>query len=261
MPEQNEPVKPKNLIQKLCEIMASLEWVQKRGYNEFHKYAYATEADLADALRTKLAEHNIFIFPNVKSCVRSPLEVTTTKWIQNQPTESVRKTQLTEIEVEWTFVDGDSGELRTILVHGVGEDNVDKGFYKAFTGSEKYMLMKSFLIPTGDDPEQDSKEDLHEAKQSGKTAARNVAAAKLAEANAPKLKEGAALFYVWNDEEQKAYLTGDKELMALNKELLLSLGKWNAKEGAIIYNSDSFESLKYELEQRKVPLKALQKAS
>lgn len=166
--------KPKTLVMKLCEVMAAVERVAKRGRNEFHKYDYVTEADLADAIRAELASRHIFIFPDVVDVSRTPLEVATTKWVQNQPVESIRKTQLTEITVEWTFVDGESGEERTISVHGVGEDNVDKGFYKAFTGSEKYMLMKSFLIPTGDDPERDSKEDAKAAKERGKADAKQV---------------------------------------------------------------------------------------
>jgi|HubBroStandDraft_4_1064222.scaffolds.fasta_scaffold00050_24 hypothetical protein len=179
----DEP-KPKTLVQKLCEVMAAVERVAKRGRNEFHKYDYVTEADLADAIRKELASRHLFIFPNVTKVVRSPLEVETTKWVNNQPIQVVRKTQLTEIEVEWTFADGESGEEKTIVVHGVGEDNVDKGFYKAFTGSEKYMLMKAFLIPTGDDPEQDSKEDAKSAKERGKVAAKAVGEQKVAEMRA-----------------------------------------------------------------------------
>jgi len=144
----------------------------------------------------------------------------------------------------------------TLTLPALGRD----GFTPQSCGSSiTYARRYSYAAITGCAAEDD---DGNAATGIGsKEAAKKTGDSKIAEANAPRVKEGAALFYVWNDEEQKAYLTGDKELMALNKELLLSLGKWNAKEGAIIYNSDSFESLKYELEQRKVPLKALQKAS
>lgn len=36
---------------------------------------------------------------------------------------------------------------------GEGMDTGDKAIYKAITGAQKYVLMKTFLIPTGDDPE------------------------------------------------------------------------------------------------------------
>lgn len=141
----------RSLINKLCSVMAAVERIPKNGYNSFHNYKYVTEADLADAIRAELSQRRVFIFPSVIHHTRTPLEVVSAK--------GTRHTQLTEIEVKWTFVDGDSGEERSIVVSGVGEDSVDKGFYKAFTGSEKYMLMKSFLVPTGDDPEAESKTD------------------------------------------------------------------------------------------------------
>jgi len=165
------PDMPKrSLVKKLAEVMAAVGWIEKTGFNEFHRYKYAQEADLVQALRGELAKRHLFVFPNVKECKRSEHTV--------ESSRGIRKTQLTEIAVEWTFVDGESGEERTITVHGVGEDNVDKGFYKAFTGSEKYMLMKSFLIPTGDDPERDSKEEAKEAKERGKADAKAVGEAK-----------------------------------------------------------------------------------
>ena len=35
------------LAKKLAEVMAAVERVPKRGRNDFHKYDYATEADIA----------------------------------------------------------------------------------------------------------------------------------------------------------------------------------------------------------------------
>lgn len=178
--KESKGTSARSLVRKLSEVMAAVGWIEKSGYNEFHKYKYAQEADLVQALRGELAKRQIFIFPSVKQCDRALLEVETMKWDDKVKAKvpTVRKTQLTEIAVEWTFVDGESGEERTITVHGVGEDNVDKGFYKAFTGSEKYMLMKSFLIPTGDDPEADSKEDAADAKREGKATAKALGEAK-----------------------------------------------------------------------------------
>lgn len=165
-----ESVKPKGLIIKLCEIMDILNRIPKRGRNEFHRYDYVMEADLADALRHELASRHIFIFPNVVSSVRTPITVVT----KNGP----RETQLTEIEVDWTFVDGDTGESHTCRVCGVGEDNVDKGFYKAFTGSAKYMMMKSFFIPTGDDPEKENSTEVVSKAEASAVGQAKVAAAK-----------------------------------------------------------------------------------
>lgn len=171
MPPTEAPVAPRGLITKLCEVMALVKWIKKSGYNSFHNYAYATEADLADAIREPLAERHVFIFPDVVDVKRTPHEVETAKG-------GIRKTQLTEIMVRWTFVDGDTGESRDVHIPGVGEDASDKGFYKSFTGSEKYMLMKTFLIPTGDDPEAETKPEAADAKEKAKAVGAQVLAKK-----------------------------------------------------------------------------------
>lgn len=147
-----------NLVQKLCQVMAAVERVAKNGRNEFHKYDYAREADIVEAIRGELAQRNLFIFPSV--------------------TTHSRTNEITDIMVRWTFCDGDSGEVRDCDIPGTGHDKGDKGVYKALTGSEKYFLMKAFLIPTGDDPEKD--------EGGSKEAAQAVAQRKLAEHEAKK---------------------------------------------------------------------------
>jgi len=60
------------------------------------------------------------------------------------------------LTVKYTLMDGDSGETMEFTVLGQGEDSSDKATYKAMTGATKYALLKLFLIPTGDDPEDDT---------------------------------------------------------------------------------------------------------
>src|SRR5277367_379161 len=147
---------PKNLVQKLCEVMAAIGYIAKKGENKFHGYKYAKESDIVDAIRGELAQRNLFIFPSVTTHARSG--------------------EITDIMVRWTFTDGDSGEQRDCDIPGCGQDKGDKGVYKALTGSEKYFLMKTFLIPTGDDPEADSKAEQEDARG----AAQAVGKAKMA---------------------------------------------------------------------------------
>ena len=53
----------------------------------------------------------------------------------------------------YTFSDVDSGEEIVAKVAGQGLDAGDKAPYKAITGALKYALLQSFLLATGDDPE------------------------------------------------------------------------------------------------------------
>jgi hypothetical protein len=236
----------RTLVSKLAEVMAAVGWIQKSGYNEFHKYSYAQEADLVNAIRGELAKRHIMAFPNVVSCERKPHEIETMKWDDDTKKKlpSTRKTQLTEIIVEWTFVDGESGEERTIKVPGVGEDNVDKGFYKAFTGSEKYALMKTFLIPTGDDPEKDSKDEAEDAKLTGKAAAKQVAEKKLAKARQVAAEPEKAPELSFRLLEGDLFeVSGPSETMNAHKELLLSSGK--RKGDKVIMEAGKFEDFKF----------------
>lgn len=131
------------LVRKLADIMAAVERVPKRGHNSFHNYDYATEADIVGTVRDELSKRNVMLIPSVQNHERH--EVTTKK--------GERGDTLTVLHMTFTFVDGDSGEREAHAWLGVGQDGGDKGAYKAMTGAAKYFLLKTFLMPTGDDPE------------------------------------------------------------------------------------------------------------
>ncbi len=146
MPEQTQP--QSSLYTKLAQVMAEVGYVEKRGYNSFHGYKYVTEADLVDAVRTKLAARNVVVIPSLSDIAERPIK-----------TAKGKDSTVTTARVAFTFCDGDSGETHTAEWAGAGDDAADKGLYKAMTGAAKYFLMKAFLIPTGDDPEADSSRD------------------------------------------------------------------------------------------------------
>lgn len=135
----------KGLYQKLVEIMEEIGRVEKRGFNSFHNYAYVKEDDLVEAVRGKLSERGILLLPTVESVTREGT--------------------LTTAMMSFTFVDSATGETQIAGWAGTGDDKGDKGLYKAYTGAEKYFLMKTFLIPTGDDPEGDEKTDKRVEKK------------------------------------------------------------------------------------------------
>jgi hypothetical protein len=135
---------PRGLIRKLAEVMAAVERVPKRGHNDFHRYDYATEADIVAVVRQELAKRQIMLIPQVNSHER--IELGNNK--KGDPQHPV-----TLLHMTFTFVDGETGETEQRTWMGSGQDGGDKGLYKAMTGAAKYFLMKTFLMPTGDDPE------------------------------------------------------------------------------------------------------------
>jgi len=62
-------------------------------------------------------------------------------------------TRMARVVMTYTFADVDSGEEIIAKVAGQGLDPGDKAPYKAMTGALKYALLQSFLLATGDDPE------------------------------------------------------------------------------------------------------------
>lgn len=148
-----EPPKPKSLATKLAEVMGAVSHVEKRGVNDYHKYKYATEADVAAAVRKELAQRSVIMVPNLVDYAER--EMTT----QKGQVEYVSR-----VTMEYTLIDGETGERLSFRMPGAGQDRGDKGLFKAITGSEKYALLKLFLLPTGDDPEGDTDADKRNAE-------------------------------------------------------------------------------------------------
>jgi len=135
-----------SLVRKLSEVMGEVERVAKSGRNEFHKYDYATESDIVQSVRSEMSKRQLMLIPDVESV----------EW-KDIAKRSGGTERLCTMRVRFTIHDGESGESQSFVVLGEGQDPGDKATYKALTGATKYALLKLFLIPTGDDPEQDEK--------------------------------------------------------------------------------------------------------
>jgi hypothetical protein len=133
----------KKLAAKLAEIMGEIGRIAKGGTNSAQGYKYVMASQVADAVREKLAAHNVIMLPVGADVVESG----------RTPSE---KQSLLTIRFTWRFIDGDSGETLDFQSVGTGADSGDKAAYKATTGAIKYALLTAFLIPTGDDPENDA---------------------------------------------------------------------------------------------------------
>src|SRR5690625_4074796 len=135
----------RKLVSKLVKVMEQVKYIEKKGYNKFHKYNYATESDVSEKVREVLAEQNVIMMPDV-------VEYSTREHENRQNNIEYIAT----VKMKFTFIDGETGEELSIHSIGEGQDAGDKAVYKAITGATKYALMKAFMIPTGDDPEADS---------------------------------------------------------------------------------------------------------
>lgn len=72
-----------------------------------------------------------------------------------------RNGTLTEAVITWRFVNAEKpDEFILVQSAGQGADTQDKGAGKAMTYSRKYALLNTLLIPTGEDPDKVSSEEL-----------------------------------------------------------------------------------------------------
>ena len=137
----------KLIAAKLTKIMQACSYVQKTGYNDFHKYKYATAADVLEKANESMVQNN------VASIVRPEL-------IEFRDVQNARGAteHLATVKTTITLIDNDSGETLEVLGMGSGQDSSDKAVMKAQTAALKYAWMMSLNISTGDDPEADTPE-------------------------------------------------------------------------------------------------------
>ncbi|MEE9452678.1 MAG: ERF family protein [Gammaproteobacteria bacterium] len=138
-----EPLK--NLAQKMIRISEEVQYLQKQGRNQFHKYNYVTDSDVISACSKAMQKHQVFMLSSVLKRECNPYE-----------TRGNKNAFLVSVQLRVTFIDVDSGESLSSIFYGDGSDSDDKGIYKAITGAQKYALMKTFLVATGDDPEKEA---------------------------------------------------------------------------------------------------------
>ena len=130
-----------NLRQKLAEVRRRIGYIQKRGHNERFNYNYVTAADIAGSVGDILSELGVVVIPCLENIT------------YESATDRGETTGMARVVMAYTFSDVDSGEEIVAKVAGQGLDPGDKAPYKAMTGALKYALLQSFLLATGDDPE------------------------------------------------------------------------------------------------------------
>lgn len=132
----------KNILKKLNNIQKKVERMDKDGYNEHFKYNYLSETQITEYFKKLLQDECVFF--QYQSEIKNILTFVNKSGVQQF---------LTNVNVKYAFYDTETGEKIEGEASGQGADGGDKGVYKAITGAVKYIFMKTFLIPTGDDPE------------------------------------------------------------------------------------------------------------
>lgn len=140
------------LLLKLSSILGEVGAIPKTGFNNFHKYNYHTEADINSAFQKHFFTHKIMFSASI---IDSEMRTTTTN---KGNIEYIYKANM-----RFTFFDAETGESLTGCMSGEGQDNGDKALYKSISGTQKYILMKTFMVTDHNDPEGDEGVDERNA--------------------------------------------------------------------------------------------------
>lgn len=134
-----------NLREKWLNVMDECGHIVKDGYNDFHRYKYATAAGVLGAVNAALVKNKISTSTESKL-----LDLRDVSLAGKDKTE-----RLATVEVTVTLYDSESDETMKFSGIGGGQDAGDKAVMKAQTAAIKYAFMMSLAISTDDDPEQD----------------------------------------------------------------------------------------------------------
>jgi hypothetical protein len=132
----------KGLYRKILNVMEKVQHLEKDGKIAYGstKYKYVTEEKVTTTVRQAMIEEGLIILP-----------ITVTAQTNNN---------LTVAHCEYMIIDVDTGQQTNLQSIGQGSDSQDKGSNKALTGAYKYLLLRTFAIPTGDDPDKTSSGEL-----------------------------------------------------------------------------------------------------
>lgn len=137
----------KNLFQRLAAIAAEIGYVAKNLNVDTGKgkgYKATSEVDILKAVKPLMQKHGVYGFPEKREV-----------FDQSEYTNQYGTLQrYAKVKTWYTFVNVDNPSERiTVESYGEALDSGDKGLGKAMTYSDKYALMKAFMIQTGEDPD------------------------------------------------------------------------------------------------------------
>ncbi|MEB9381375.1 ERF family protein [Bacillus cereus] len=127
---------------RITAIMQAVQHLEKDTAVSFNKtnYKAISEQKVTSIIRKELIRNNLVMFP------------------ENVRYE--RNGNIGQVHVTYRMVCSDDGSSITIESVGEGADSQDKASGKAMTYCYKYALLRTFAIPTGEDPDKVSSDEL-----------------------------------------------------------------------------------------------------
>lgn len=143
-----------NIYEKITAIMQDVQYLAKDDHVEFGstKYKALSEEKVTSIMRAELLKYKLIVYPLAQTANRTG--------------------NITHVDVIYRMVNTENPEeYIDIASCGDGADTQDKGSGKAMTYAFKYMWLRTFALPTGEDPDKISSAEL-DAKQNPELCAR-----------------------------------------------------------------------------------------
>ena len=159
-------IKEMNIYQKMAAITAELKAVEKDLTVQTTKtssYKAVSERGILDAVKPLEEKYGVYSYPISREVLESNLIQNETVYedAKGNKTTTPKTSYMTRIKTVYRFVNIDCPEQfidTTTFAEGI--DSQDKGSGKAMTYADKYALMKSYKISTGEDVDEGTDEDI-----------------------------------------------------------------------------------------------------
>lgn len=139
-----------NTHEKIMAIMRDVQYLAKDDQVEFGKTKYKalSEEKVTAIMRREMEKYNLVVYPIDQ------------RW--------ERIGQISHVDVKYRIVNTeDPSDYIEVVSCGDGADTQDKGAGKAMTYAYKYMWLRTFAIPTGEDPDKISSDELDVQQAAG----------------------------------------------------------------------------------------------
>ena len=140
-----------SVAKKISKVMEKVQYLKKDGKVSYGRtsYAYLSEEKITQELNKAFREVGLIIYPSKMDIAKN-------------------EGNIAQIVATYRIQDTESDEYIEVQTIGEGQDKGDKKMNKAMTAAFKYAQRQSFMIPTGDDPDHISTEELNDNKKDNK---------------------------------------------------------------------------------------------
>lgn len=152
-------IKEMNLYQRINKVMEEISYLAKDDKVGTGKSSYKaiSEEKVTSTVRASLIKNGLVILPVEQNTEEIFTEYEKVAYGKKE----MKQRLMTRVDTKYKIVNIDKpSEYEILASSGSGVDTQDKGVGKAMTYSYKYMLLRTFAIPTGEDPDKISNEEL-----------------------------------------------------------------------------------------------------